>query len=130
MRVTAATDSVQDEKTETFGIRELKLDEKGHWYLNGKRVFARGMRYHSSIWLGKGNEGLFKQDLGRMKEMHINAVRIGSHVEKPRLYELCDEMGFMVWQVFPLHWGNYADTDDVIERAAPMMEEMVRMLYN
>lgn len=121
---------VQDEVTETFGVREFKLDENGQWYLNGKRVFARGMRYHSSIWAGEGNEGMFRDDLGQMKSFNINAIRIGSHVEKPEFYDLCDEMGFMVWQNFPLHWGNYADTDDVIERTAPMMAEMVRMLYN
>ncbi len=130
MRVTAATESAADERVEVFGIRELKLDEKGRWHLNGRRVFARGMRYHSSIWLGEGNEELFREDLSRMREVNINAIRIGSHVEKPEFYRLCDEMGFLLWQVFPLHWGNYADSDDVIERAAPMMGEMVRMLYN
>jgi beta-mannosidase len=120
----------QDEIAETFGIRELILDDKGHWYLNGKRVFARGMRYHSSVWLGEADERLFRDDLGKMRELNINAIRIGSHVEQPEFYRLCDEMGFLVWQVFPLHWGNYADTDELIERAAPMMREMVELLYN
>jgi len=131
MAVTAKLgEEVQDEVAVTFGIRELVLDEKGHWYLNGKRVFARGMRYHSSIWLGEADERLFRDDLGKMREMNINAIRIGSHVEQPAFYELCDEMGFLLWQVFPLHWGNYADTDELIERAAPMMREMVELLYN
>ncbi|MFB3879721.1 MAG: glycoside hydrolase family 2 protein [Armatimonadota bacterium] len=131
MQVTAKLgEEAQDEVWIAFGIRELALDEKGHWHLNGKRVFARGMRYHSSIWLGEANERLFLEDLGRMRELHINAIRIGSHVEQPRFYELCDEMGFLLWQVFPLHWGNYADTDELIERAAPMMREMVELLYN
>jgi beta-mannosidase len=131
MRVTAsAKGEAQDEVVETFGIRELALDESGHWHLNGRRVFARGMRYHSSIWLGEGDQRLFEEDLGRMREVNINAIRIGSHVEQKAVYDLCDEMGFLVWQVFPLHWGNYADTDDVIERAAPMMSDMVGLLYN
>ncbi|MHC4480745.1 MAG: glycoside hydrolase family 2 protein [Planctomycetota bacterium] len=131
MRVTASTaGGVQDEVVETFGIRELKLDQKGQWHLNGRRLFARGMRYHSSIWLGEADEDVFRADLERMRQLHINAIRIGSHVEQPAFYRLCDEMGFLLWQVFPLHWGNYADTDDVIERAAPMMADMVRMLYN
>ena len=130
MRITASTDSPQDERIETFGIRELKLDENGHWRLNGRRIFARGMRYLSSIWLGETDESRFQEDLTRMRQLGINAIRIGSHVEQPRFYDLCDEMGFLVWQVFPLHWGNYADTDDVIERASPMMKDMVTMLYN
>ena len=134
MKVTAAIEEdgkfqPHDEKLETFGIRELKVDNKGQWYLNGRRVFARGMRYLSSIWLGEGNETMFKEDLGKMLQLNINAIRIGSHVEKPLFYELCDEMGFLVWQVFPLHY-TYSDSDDVIERTSPMMAEMVRMLYN
>lgn len=130
MKVTVTTDTAQDEVTEVFGIRELELDDSGHWHLNGKRLFARGMRYHSSIWLAEADERQFREDLNKMRDVHINAIRIGSHVERPEFYRLCDEMGFMVWQVFPMHWGNYADTDDVIERAAPMMQDMVRTLYN
>jgi beta-mannosidase len=57
-------------------------------------------------------------------------VRIGSHVEKMGFYRLCDELGMMVWQVMPFHWGNWADSDDLIERAAPMMVELVDMLHN
>jgi beta-mannosidase len=131
MRLTASSGGqVQDEVVETLGIRELRVDGKGQWLLNGKRVFARGMRYHSAIWLGQADERLFREDLGRMRELNINAIRIGSHVEQRRFYELCDSMGFLVWQVFPLHWGNYADSDDLVERAAPMMSEMVELLYN
>ncbi len=131
MEITASENgAVKDKVTTTFGLRELILDEKGHWYLNGKRVFARGMRYHSSIWLGEADRRLFTEDLGRMRELNINAIRIGSHIEKPEFYDLCDEMGFLLWQVFPLHWGNYADTDELIERAAPMMRELVELLYN
>jgi beta-mannosidase len=129
MKITVKTDKIQDEKLETFGIRELKVDGRGQWYLNGRRVFARGMRYLSSIWLGEADEKMFKEDLYKMRQLNINAIRIGSHVEKPRFYELCDEMGFLVWQVFPLHYA-YSDSDDLIERASPMMREMVRMLYN
>ncbi len=131
IRITASLEGeVQDEVGERFGIRELVLDEKGHWKLNGRRVFARGMRYQSSIWLGEADRRRFEEDLGRMRELNINAIRIGSHVEQRACYDLCDEMGFLVWQVFPLHWGNYADTDELMERAGPMMGEMVDLLYN
>jgi beta-mannosidase len=130
MRVTVATDRAYDEVVETFGIREIELTPRSEWVLNGKRVFARGMRYHSSIWLAEPNREQFLEDLNRMRALHINAIRIGSHVEQKQFYELCDEVGFMVWQVFPFHYGNYADTDDLIERAAEMMKEMVVLLYN
>jgi beta-mannosidase len=87
------------------------------------------MRYLSSIWLGEADEEMFREDLEKMLSLNINAIRIGSHVEKPRFYEICDEMGLLVWQVFPMHYA-YSDSDDLIERASPMMREMVSMLYN
>lgn len=117
-----------DEKIEIFGIRDFEI-RNNIWYLNGKKVFARGMRYQSSIWMSEISEKRYEQDLKMMKKLNINAIRIGSHVEKPEFYSLCDKMGFLVWQVFPMHFA-YNDSDELIERASTMMKEMIKMLYN
>lgn len=117
-----------DEKIEIFGIREFEI-RNNNWYLNGKRVFARGMRYQSCIWMSRIDDKRYEQDLQMMKKLNINAIRIGSHVEKPEFYNLCDKMGFLVWQVFPMHFF-YSDSDELIERASVMMKEMIKMLYN
>ena len=78
----------------------------GQWYLNGRRIFLRGMRYISSQWMSEANERMWSDDLAKMREMEINAIRIGSHVEKDGFYTMCDELGFLVWQVFrPLPRG-------------------------
>ena len=118
-----------DALVETFGIKKIEQDAKGLWYLNGKRLFIRGMRYLSSLWMSEIGEKQYREDLGKMLDMHINSIRIGSHVEHPVFYDLCDEMGLLLWQVFPLHYC-YSDEDELIERAAPMMRDMVSMLYN
>lgn len=117
-------------QTTRFGIKEFTHDaETGHFSLNGKRIFVRGMRYLSSLWISEMNEVRYREDLERMLDLNINSIRIGSHVELDEFYRLCDEMGFIVWQVFPLHYC-YSDSDDMIERCVPMMKEMVEMLYN
>lgn len=118
-----------DQVTETFGVKTIKQDEKGHWYLNGKRIFLRGMRYLSSLWISEMNEERYREDLVHFPRLNINAVRLGSHVELPVFYDLCDEMGLLLWQVFPMHYC-YSDSDLLIEQAAPMMKQMVEMLYN
>jgi beta-mannosidase len=42
---------------------------------------------------------------------------------------MCDEMGLLVWQVFPLHYC-VSDSDDLIERASEMIRDMGLMLCN
>jgi beta-mannosidase len=116
--------------SQNFAIKEVIYDQSCcRWYLNGKQLFLRGMRYISSNWMSEANEGMWKEDLGKMLEMQINSIRIGSHVEKDGFYTLCDEMGFLLWQVFPLHYC-VSDSDDFIERAGEMIREMGEMLYN
>lgn len=113
-----------------FGIKNVVHNtDDSHFYLNGKKVFLRGMRYLSSLWISEMNKGRYKEDLVRMLDLSINSVRIGSHVEKDEFYDLCDEMGLLVWQVFPMHYC-YSDSDALIEKTAPMMKKMVEMLYN
>ena len=119
-----------DEVTLTFGIKEVVHDDAtGQWFLNGKRIFLRGMRYISSQWMSEANEVMWADDLAEMRDLEINAIRIGSHVEKDGFYSMCDEMGFLVWQVFPLHYC-VSDSDDVIERASEMIVDMGLMLTN
>ena len=119
-----------DGTTEIFGVKQVRHDDAtGHWYLNGKKIFLRGMRYYSSMYMSEITEQRLGRDLQEMLAMNINSIRIGSHVELEAFYRLCDRMGFLVWQNFPLHYC-YSDSDELIERAAVMMREMVRMLHN
>ncbi|MFD1718432.1 glycoside hydrolase family 2 protein [Georgenia deserti] len=120
----------EDHLDQTFGIKEITHDDAtGQWYLNGKRIFLRGMRYITSQWLSEGNRELWGEDLQKMLDMQINSIRIGSHVEPDEFYTMCDELGFLVWQVFPLHYC-VSDSDDFIARASEMIRDMGEMLVN
>lgn len=120
----------EDETTIRFGIKEVTYDEKrGKWYLNRKQIFLRGMRYISSLWMSEANMEMWKTDFEKMIDMNINSIRIGSHVEKDGLYTLCDELGLLMWQVFPLHYC-VSDDDDLISRASDMMRDLGMMLTN
>jgi beta-mannosidase len=119
-----------DAVSEVFGVKDVRHDDAtGHWWLNGKRIFVRGMRYYSSMYMSEIKRPRVEKDLREMVAMNINSVRIGSHVELEDFYDLCDRMGLLVWQNFPLHYC-YSDSDELIERAGVMMRDMVRMLHN
>jgi beta-mannosidase len=126
-----ATVGVGDDAIELpFGIKEVVHDEAtGQWFMNGERLFLRGMRYISSLWMSEANEAMWAEDLAKMLDMQINSIRIGSHVEKDGFYTMCDEMGLLVWQVFPLHYC-VSDSDSLIERASDMIRDMGNMLVN
>jgi len=127
---TATVTAHGDAMEQRFGIKELAQDPStGQWHLNGRRIFLRGMRYISSLWMSQANERMWSEDLGRMLEMQVNAIRIGSHVERDGFYAMCDELGILVWQVFPLHYC-VSDADDLIERASDMIKDMGLMLGN
>jgi beta-mannosidase len=127
---TATISAGDDDVDVVFGVKEVVHDEAtGQWFLNGRRVFLRGMRYISSLWMSEANERMWAEDLAKMRDMEINAIRIGSHVEKDGFYTMCDEMGVLVWQVFPLHYC-VSDGDDLIERASDMIRDMGLMLFN
>ena len=118
-----------DEASLNIGVKDIVTDEDGQWYLNGTKLFLRGMRYISSLWMSEANEQMWRKDFDLMLDMDINAIRIGSHVEKRGLYALCDELGLLMWQVFPLHY-TIDESDDVIDRASDMMINMGQMLVN
>jgi beta-galactosidase/beta-glucuronidase len=43
-----------------------------------------------------------------MQQANINSIRVHAHIEAEEFYRLCDEMGLLVWQDFPLQWGYTA----------------------
>jgi beta-mannosidase len=127
---TAQFSILNERITQNFGIKEVVYDQSVcRWFLNGRPLFLRGMRYISSNWMSEANEKMWTEDLNKMLDMQINSIRIGSHVEKDGFYTFCDEMGFLLWQVFPLHYC-VSDSDDFIERASEMIRDMGEMLYN
>ena len=44
---------------------------------------------------------LLREDLAHFPKLNINSVRIGSHVEMDVFYDICDEMGLLLWASVP-----------------------------
>ncbi|MBM7582950.1 beta-mannosidase [Caldicoprobacter guelmensis] len=72
--------------------------------LNGKRIFLRGVNW---VPISPFYGGVRKQDyvnyIKRFKDMNCNVLRVwgGAILEKEDFYDVCDEMGIMIWQEFP-----------------------------
>ncbi|MEI6603115.1 MAG: glycoside hydrolase family 2 TIM barrel-domain containing protein [Clostridia bacterium] len=82
--------------------------------LNGKKIFAKGTNLTPNDMFGsKLTPELYQGLLTLVKDCNMNIVRMwgGGIVNKEAFFALCDEMGIMVWQEFPLACNKY-DNDD------------------
>ncbi len=121
---------VFDKFEDRCGIREIYIDEKGEWYLNGERIFPRGTNFIPTQWLSEYTDERIGTDVALLKEANVNAIRVHAHINREELYHACDEAGILVWQDFPLQWV-YDDADpEFNDAAATQVQEMVHFLYN
>lgn len=80
-----------------FGCRSVCMRD-GVVYFNEKPIKIRGVNRHDS----SPTEGYavsfdhIKRDLVIMKQHNINSIRTSHYPSDPRLYELCNELGFYV----------------------------------
>lgn len=80
------------------GMREINISDKFELLVNGVSVKIKGVNHHDT----NGNKGYvlsdeeLKNDLVKMKELNINAVRMSHYPPTPEFLNMCDEMGFYV----------------------------------
>ena len=118
-------DHVIDEKTVRFGIRDLTIvrrpDEWGAGFtfcINGLEIFAKGANYipEDSIF-GKRSRERTQQLLKDCCSANFNCIRVwgGGCYPDDYFYDLCDELGLMVWQDFMFACAVYDLTDSFYE---------------
>lgn len=81
--------------------------------VNGRRIFCKGSNWVSpDIFPGPINLDLYLSLLTMVRDAHMNMLRCwgGAIVQKEAFFDLCDEMGIMVWQEFPLGCNRYEGT--------------------
>lgn len=99
-----------DSSITTFGIRSFRLEKRGAqadpwtFVLNGKREFVRGANWVPLDAIpGRLTRADYDARLNQARAANINFLRVwgGGLREKRAFYELCDELGILVWQEFP-----------------------------
>ena len=126
--ITEQSDTL-DQVSDRVGLRHLHKEE-GNWvsYLNGKRIFARGPNYLSEQLQSNMNRKKYQEDVTLMREANMNMVRSYCVVEKEEFYDVCDEVGIMVYQDFPTT-GRASNTGSFLRRATIQARELVNQLY-
>jgi len=107
LKLTVKTDGkISDEVSKRFGIRDIRSDTNNPagartFYVNGKRLFIRGSNWIPEAMLRTSKERT-DAELRYTKQAGINMLRLwgGGISESDEFFDLCDEMGFLVWHEF------------------------------
>jgi beta-mannosidase len=88
--------------------------------INNKPIFLQGINWTPILPnFADVNKDQYIKLLTTYKNLGINTIRIwgGGFPEKDWLYELCDQLGILIWQDFPISSSgldNYPPTDQVV----------------
>ncbi|MBR2498044.1 MAG: glycoside hydrolase family 2 [Parabacteroides sp.] len=107
LKLTVTVDGkISDETKTRFGIREIVSDQNTpdksrQFYVNGKKIFIRGTNWIPEAMLRHSDKRTYAE-LRYTKQCGINLVRMwgGGIAESDYFFQLCDEMGLLVWQEF------------------------------
>lgn len=128
-----AGDRCLDSLAQTVGLREVELDG---WTLriNGRRVYARGANWvPADVLPGRVDKDDYRALLSLARQANMNMVRVwgGGLREKRAFYDVCDRLGILVWQEFPLacaFLGRFPRSPEYLRLVERESEAIVRDL--
>ena len=95
-----------------FGFRTIELRPGQGMFVNGNRVFLKGVDRHS-FWPDSGrtlSKQISRDDINLIKEMNGNAVRSSHYPPDGHFLDACDELGLYVLDELT-GWQAHYDTD-------------------
>lgn len=128
-------------RSERIGLRSVEIvtepDQEGtmqfYFVLNGVPVFAKGTNYiPQDCFLPRVTPERHARTLEDAVAANMNMVRIwgGGIYEDDAFYDLCDELGLMVWQDFMFACSMYPATGDWLENIKMEARDNLRRLRN
>ncbi|MDP3148462.1 MAG: glycoside hydrolase family 2 TIM barrel-domain containing protein [Ignavibacteria bacterium] len=128
-----------DEVKRKVGVRttELVLKEKEEltfkFRINRKDIYCKGVNWiPADSFLPRVSEKKYSDLLSLAKQANINMVRVwgGGIYENDDFYNLCDELGFLVWQDFMFACGAYPENDEFISNVSEEVTQNVLRLQH
>ncbi|MFZ9681620.1 MAG: glycoside hydrolase family 2 protein, partial [Cephaloticoccus sp.] len=124
--------------TRRIGLRTLELDRhKDRWgesfqfKVNGHAVFAKGANWIPAHSFVAGlTRADYERDLVSAVRANMNLVRVwgGGLYESEEFYDVCDELGLMVWQDFMFACTLYPGDRDFLASVKREAEDNIRRI--
>jgi beta-mannosidase len=122
------------------GLRSLELrqqpDQWGKSFefrINGVPVFAKGGNWiPADSFPTRVTREKYRHMLASVRDTNMNMLRVwgGGIYESDEFYELCDEMGILVWQDFMFACAMYPGTPEFLENVRAEATDNVKRLRN
>ncbi|MHB8581513.1 MAG: beta-mannosidase [Ignavibacteriaceae bacterium] len=131
--------NILDEINKKIGIRTVKLvlNENGkntfRFQINDHPVFAKGANWiPGDSFLPRVTAAKYEQLLSLAKEGKMNILRVwgGGIYEDDIFYDLCDQLGLMVWQDFMFACASYPEHSEFINNISEEIKQNVYRLKN
>ncbi|MDQ0135544.1 beta-mannosidase [Neorhizobium galegae] len=126
--------------TRQIGIRTVELltdpDDAGSRFafrINGREIFCRGANWIPAAALFSLSSREKTEDLLRSAvDANMNMIRVwgGGFYEPDWFYDLCNELGLMVWQDFQFACNLYPSTPGFLENVAAEVDYQARRLVS
>jgi beta-mannosidase len=138
VEVTRPDGSAIGDWSRRIGLRTVRLDrqadkwgESFQFVVNGRPVFAKGANWipaHS--FLAGLKRADYERDLVNAAQAHMNMVRVwgGGIYESEDFYDICDELGLLVWQDFMFACTLYPRDAAFLASVREEAEHQVRRL--
>lgn len=129
-----------DQRSNRVGLRVLELEQEPDAWgrsfcfkVNGRRVWCVGANWipeHS--FPSEATRQRLTGQLRRAVDMNMNMLRVwgGGVYESDEFYDLCDELGLLVWQDFPFACSYSPDNEDAQDAIEREVVSAVRRLRN
>lgn len=114
VKLVAADGGVLDSRRRRIGFRNIAwercegaIEDADPWVcvVNGRPMFLQGVNWTPILpdYADAAPEQ-YRKRLELYKDMGVNILRVwgGASLERECFYDMCDELGLMVWQEFPL----------------------------
>jgi len=131
---------LEDSRELRFGIRDIRLVTRNHqgrdvfkFLINGMPVYIRGINWTPpDAIFTRIDKARYAKLLEMVKDMNANMLRVwgGGIYPHDAFYDLCDEMGIMIWQDFMFACANYPRTDEFLNEVREEATDIVRRLRN
>ncbi len=131
---------VLEQTTRRVGLRTIELRQKPdawgksfEFVVNGVPLFAKGANWiPADSFPSRVSEKKYRHLLQSARDAHMNMIRVwgGGIYEKDVFYNLCDEMGLLVWQDFMFACSFYPGESSFLENVRIEATEQVKRLRN